>query len=144
MTIKHFRCRCFPSFDVVFVGDEKILFRKGVCFFIIEVYSLLQNIQSWSTEHAWSPVHDEVYSIQHYVITFATDLRQVSSVLLFPLPIKLTATISLKYHKPTNHVWSLKDVLIRKKEPIEKDYCYVTNISDINLVTLKDVVDLDI
>jgi len=36
----------------------------------------------------------EVYSIQYYVITFVNDLRQI---LWFPLPIKLTFTIWLKY-----------------------------------------------
>jgi hypothetical protein len=38
----------------------------------------------------------EVYSIQHYVIKFVSDMRQVSGflqVLRFPPPIKLTATI---------------------------------------------------
>jgi hypothetical protein len=38
----------------------------------------------------------EVYSIQHYVITFVSDLRQVGGfrrVLRFLLPIKLTVTI---------------------------------------------------
>jgi hypothetical protein len=38
----------------------------------------------------------EVYSIQHYVIKFVSDLRQVGRfrrVLWFPPPIKLTATI---------------------------------------------------
>jgi len=38
----------------------------------------------------------EVYSIQHYVIKFVSDLRQVCGflrVLRFPPPIKLTATI---------------------------------------------------
>ena len=38
----------------------------------------------------------EVYSIQHYVIKFVIDLRQVGGFLrvrLFPPPIKLTATI---------------------------------------------------
>jgi len=38
----------------------------------------------------------EVYSIQHYVIKFISDLRQVSGflrVLRFPPSIKLTATI---------------------------------------------------
>ena len=43
-----------------------------------------------------SPVHEEVYSIQHYVIKFVGDLRQVGSflwVLQLPPPIKLTATI---------------------------------------------------
>ena len=43
-----------------------------------------------------SPVHSEVYLIQHYVIKFVTDLRQVSGflwVLRFPPPIKLAVTI---------------------------------------------------
>jgi len=38
----------------------------------------------------------QVYSIQHYVIKFVSDLRQVDGflqVLRFPLPIKLTTTI---------------------------------------------------
>ena len=43
-----------------------------------------------------NPFHDEVYSIQHYVIKFVSDLRQVGGflrVLPFPPPIKLTTTI---------------------------------------------------
>ena len=43
-----------------------------------------------------NPANDEVYSIQHYVIKFVSDLRQVSGflrVLQFFQPIKLTATI---------------------------------------------------
>ena len=39
-------------------------------------------------------------AIQHYVIKFVSDLRQVGCflrVLRFPPPIKLTATIYLKY-----------------------------------------------
>ena len=43
-----------------------------------------------------NPVHGKVYSIQHYVIKFASDLRQVGGflrVIRFPQPIKLTATI---------------------------------------------------
>ena len=42
-----------------------------------------------------NPDHGEVYSIQHYVIKFGSDLRQVSGfwVLKFLPPIKLTATI---------------------------------------------------
>ena len=38
----------------------------------------------------------EMYSIQHYVIKFVSDLRQVGGflwLLRFPPPIKLTATI---------------------------------------------------
>ena len=43
-----------------------------------------------------NPVHGEVYSIQHYVIEFVGDLRQVGGlhrVLGFPPPIKQTITI---------------------------------------------------
>ena len=43
-----------------------------------------------------NPVQYEVYSIQHYVIKFVCDLRQVGSflrVLRFPPPRKLTAMI---------------------------------------------------
>jgi hypothetical protein len=41
-------------------------------------------------------VHGEVYSIQHYVITFVSELQQVGGflwVFRFPPSIKLTATI---------------------------------------------------
>jgi len=40
--------------------------------------------------------HGEVYSIQHYVIKFDSDLRKVGDFLLvfwFPAPIKLISTI---------------------------------------------------
>jgi hypothetical protein len=43
-----------------------------------------------------NPVHGEVYSRQHYVIKFVSDVLQVCGflwVLRFPPPIKLTATI---------------------------------------------------
>ena len=42
-----------------------------------------------------NPVHDEMYSIQHYVIQFVSDLRQVGCFLGVPRfhpPIKLTIT----------------------------------------------------
>ena len=43
-----------------------------------------------------NPVHGKVYSLQHYVIKFVSDLQQVGGffwVLQFPPPIKLTAMI---------------------------------------------------
>ena len=43
-----------------------------------------------------NPVHGEVHSIQHYVIKFVSDMRQIGEflrVFLFPPPIKLTTTI---------------------------------------------------
>ena len=43
-----------------------------------------------------NPIHGEMYSMQHYVIKFVCDLRQVDGfhrVLRFLPPIKLTPTI---------------------------------------------------
>ena len=43
-----------------------------------------------------NPAHGKVYSIQHYVIKFVSDLWQVSGFLLvlrFPPPIKLISTM---------------------------------------------------
>jgi hypothetical protein len=43
-----------------------------------------------------NPVYDEVYLIQHYVIKFVSDLRQVGvflRIVRVPPPIKLTVTI---------------------------------------------------
>jgi hypothetical protein len=48
-----------------------------------------------SNNASWNPADGEVYSIQHYVIEFVSDLQQVCrflQVLQFPLQIKLTAT----------------------------------------------------
>jgi len=42
------------------------------------------------------PTHGKVYLIQHYVIKFVSDFRQVSGffwALWFPPPIKLTSTL---------------------------------------------------
>ena len=64
-------------------------------------YSLmLQSVPITTEVVSQNPVHGEVYLIQHYVIKFVSYLRQVGGFLLvhwFPLPIKLTATIELKY-----------------------------------------------
>ena len=35
-----------------------------------------------------NPIHGEVYSIQHYVIKFVSDLRRVDGFLQFPPTIK--------------------------------------------------------
>jgi hypothetical protein len=55
----------------------------------MELVSITTNVVSSN------PAHGEVYSIQHYVIKFVSDLRQVGSflrVLRFPPPIKLATT----------------------------------------------------
>jgi len=58
--------------------------------FQLPVQSVLIITKVVSSNHA----NGEVYSIQHYVINFVSDLRQVSGL---PPPIKLDALIKLKY-----------------------------------------------
>jgi len=51
-----------------------------------------------------NPLHVTVYSIQHYVIKFVSDLRQIIGflqVFQFPPPTKLTVIESdIKYYNP--------------------------------------------
>ena len=56
----------------------------------------MQSVHITTNVVSSNPVYGEVYSTQHYVIKFVSDLRQVSGflrVLQFPPPIKLTAMI---------------------------------------------------
>jgi len=53
----------------------------------------LQSVPITTKVVSLNPAHSEVYSIQYYVIKFASDLRQVSDFLRLLPPIKLTATI---------------------------------------------------
>ena len=56
----------------------------------------VQSVPITTTVVSSNPIHGEVYSIQHNVIKFVSDLRQVGGflrVLQFPPPIKLTTTI---------------------------------------------------
>ena len=70
-----------------------------------------------------NPAHVEVYSIQHYVIKFVSDLRPVSGflrVLVFPPPIKLTTTILLKV--------TLNTIAITLNAVLYKFYLVITSI----------------
>jgi hypothetical protein len=60
----------------------------------------MQSVPTTTKVASLNPVRNEVYSMQHYVIKFVRDLRQVSGflwVLRFPPPIKLATTIQLKH-----------------------------------------------
>jgi hypothetical protein len=53
-------------------------------------------VVEFTTTYAISVYHQSRQGVQHYVIKFVSDLRQVGGflwVLKFPPPIKLTATI---------------------------------------------------
>jgi hypothetical protein len=66
---------------------------------IVLLLDLQLLVQLWSITTkvvSLNPVHDEVYSIQHYVIKFVSDVRQGGGflrVVRFPPPIKLTPAI---------------------------------------------------
>jgi len=68
--------------------------RDGI---VVEFVELpMQSVPITTKVVSSNPVYGEVYSIQHYVIKFVSDLRQVDGflrVLRYPPPIKLTATI---------------------------------------------------
>jgi hypothetical protein len=56
----------------------------------------LQSVPITTKVVSSNPVRGEVHSIQHYMIKFVSNLRQVDGflqVLWFPPPIKLNATI---------------------------------------------------
>ena len=61
-------------------------------FVIVDLQLPVESVHIITKIVSLNPFHGEVYSIQHYVIKFVSDLRQVSGLLWFPPPIKLTAT----------------------------------------------------
>ena len=63
---------------------------------LLDLQLHVQSVPITTTVVSSNPIHYEVYSIQHYVIKFVSDLRQVGGFLRvprFPPPKKLTATI---------------------------------------------------
>jgi hypothetical protein len=62
----------------------------------LDLHPPMQSVPITTKVVSLNPIHGEVYLIQHYVIKYVSDLRQVGGflrVLWFPPPIKLTATI---------------------------------------------------
>jgi hypothetical protein len=53
----------------------------------------MQSVPITTNVVSLNPVHGRVYSIQHYVIKFVSDLWQVDGFIQFPPSIKLTTTI---------------------------------------------------
>ena len=63
---------------------------------VVDLQLPVQSVPITTKVVSSNPVHGEVYSMQHYVIKFVSDLRQIGGflqVLRFPPPIKLTAMI---------------------------------------------------
>ena len=70
--------------------------RRGFDRMVVGIQLPVQSMPITTKVVSSNLAHGEVYSIQHYVIKFVSDLRQVAGflpVVRFPPPIKLTATI---------------------------------------------------
>ena len=85
---------------------------------VVDLQLPMQSVPITTKVVSLNPVIGEVYSIQHYVIKFISDLQRVDGFLLvlrFPPPINLTATTQLKHHNPNlsqrHHVVTLKAYL---------------------------------
>ena len=60
---------------------------------VVDLQLSVQSVPITTKVVSSNPVHGKVYSIQHYVIKFVSDLRQVNGFLRFPQPRKLTVMI---------------------------------------------------
>jgi hypothetical protein len=73
-----------------------VKFTKKYNFYLLDLQLPVQSVPITNNIVSSNPTHGEVYSIQHYVTKFVSDLRQVSDFLRFlwfPPPVKLIATI---------------------------------------------------
>jgi hypothetical protein len=69
-------------------------------FIFLDLQPPMQSVPTTNNVASSNPAHGEVGSVQRCAIKSVSDLRQVGGflrVLGFPPPIKLTATILLKY-----------------------------------------------
>ena len=83
----------YPSFEWFCIYGSD---RRGRDRMEVGLQLHVQSMPIPSSVVSTNPTHCEVYSIQHYVIKFVSDLRMVCGFLRvhrFPPPIKLTSTI---------------------------------------------------
>jgi hypothetical protein len=64
-----------------------------ICLLPVWVVVVVQSVPITTKVVNLNSAHGEVYSIQHYVLMFVSDLRQVGGFLRFPPPITMNATI---------------------------------------------------
>jgi hypothetical protein len=83
------------SYDQVKPKATTLIFLLPGLAILIKEQEFIYNQYLSTVNLSLNPVHGEVYSIQHYVIKFVSDLRHVCGflrVLWFLQPIKLTVT----------------------------------------------------
>jgi len=82
-----------------------------------------------------SPLHGEVYSIQHYGIKFVSDLRQVDG---FPHVLRFPPTNKTDRHDITEISWKVALNTINQAKPISQSYklnplLYIIFITRVNI-----------
>ena len=88
-----------PPDDLVFKTSQYLSLSLVFVFtfvFFRWVVVTVESVPITTKVESSNSAHGDVYSIQHYVIKFVSDLRQVGGflrVLRYPPPIKLTATM---------------------------------------------------
>jgi hypothetical protein len=88
------KLRCSLTFELVVLVHAN----DSSCYLYLMGFQLpVQSVPITTNVVNSNPVHGEVYSIQHYVIKFVRELRQVCGFPRSTPPIKLTAMIYLKY-----------------------------------------------
>ena len=90
----------YISINISYFYDMHLLILSGAVVVVIvwwlDLQLPMQSVPITTNVVTSNPADDEVYSIQHYAITFVSDLWQVHGflrVLRLPPPIKLTTTI---------------------------------------------------
>ena len=76
------------------------------------LYIYMQSVPITTNFVNSNPVHGKVYSMQHDVIKFVSDLWQVSGLLRelqFPPPIKLIIRLSIKNESWKGHRWQFNN-----------------------------------
>jgi hypothetical protein len=69
---------------------------------MVDLYLPVQSVLITTKAVSLNPVHGEVYSTQHYVIKFVSDMQQVGGflrVLRFPPPLVHLAMNGVRTHK---------------------------------------------
>jgi hypothetical protein len=86
----------FELFGLSFHKIKRYVGCRGRDCMVVGFTTTVQSVPITTKVVSSNPIHDKVYSIQHYVIKFVSDLQQVGDflrVVRFPPPIKLITTI---------------------------------------------------
>ena len=84
----------FPLYQLREIKEEIVYHLVTLKIWLLDLHLPMHSVPITINVVNSNPAHGELYSIQHYMIKFVSDLRQVGC---FLPPINLIATIQLKY-----------------------------------------------